>query len=189
MMTPEQEDNHSLITTESNGLGLVRRMDQRLELVSRLINEIQEIDSLELSEEWCEPNVIEVKLEKNKVFWGAVKIFGDECVIKSQKDGIVSIMLHLSVVTAKKNLNSAEKIIFRKWAKLPNCNCAESLYSEFSFSFVKWLSIPNSFFDQSKSLSMMQGWLNESGDVSWETNEFNDLSDNIFEKVFKSLPM
>jgi hypothetical protein len=190
MMTPEQ-NNHGLITTGSSAL--VRKMDQRLDLVSRLIQEIkekkEENEILESSEEWIEPDEIVVELEKNGVLWGTVEKIGGKTLIRNQKDGFVSCMLHIVAVAALDNLNNSEKRIFNKWAGLPNHRWDQLHYSEFSFSFVKWLSVPNPWLHQSQALSKTQRWLAESDDVSWETNEFSDAITDIFKELSKEIPI
>ncbi len=147
-----------------------------------------EIQKFEQTKQLHEPESMEVRIENNGVYWGLVEIYDGKTSVKSLRTGIVSLMLHLSVVAAKQNLNQTEKMDFSKWAALPNYEWNQLHYSEFAFAFVKWLSIPNVSFAESESLSKMQTWLDESCEVSWETREFSEAITNIFVNLFKKLP-
>jgi hypothetical protein len=188
-MTPEP--NNNLITTETDSL--IQIMDQRLDLLSRVLKESEEKNQenafLESFKEWSEPIVREIRLTKNGFCWGILEICNDNTVtIKSQKDGFPSAILHITAAAAFTHLDKSDKKIFNLWAGLPEYEWNELHYSEFAFSFLRWLSIPNSFFDNSEKLSKTQKWLNESGDLTWETNEFNDAVTDVFVRMFKEMP-
>jgi hypothetical protein len=184
------EPNNNLINTETDSL--IQIMDQRLDLLSRVLEEFeeknQENEFLESFKDWSEPNVREIRLIKDGICWGIVDTSSYQLTFKSQKDGFPSVILHLTAVAAFLNLDKANKRIFNVWAGLPEYEWNEFHYSEFSFSFIRWLSLPNSFFDNSETLSKSQKWLAESGDVTWETNEFNDAITEVFVKFFKKIP-
>lgn len=152
---------------------------------SNISSDVKTVDSIQQSNE---PSSMEIKLEKDGIYWGSVEISGEKSIIHSSRTGVASGLLHLSVVLARQNLNNYEKLEFCKWAELPDCGWTQLHYSAFAFAFVRWLAIPNVEFSKFEALSNIQKWLAASGEATWETREFSEVISNVFMKIFKNLP-
>jgi hypothetical protein len=138
-----------------------------------------------------EPDSIEVRLERDGVFWGIVSIHGGKATIKNanQKHGFVSSMLHMAVAAARMNLTLDDKLAFCRWAVLPIHEWSGLHYSTFAFAFTKWLSIPNPVISRSEMLSKVQKLINESFEVSWNLKEFDEEVEAVFANLFTNFPV
>lgn len=148
-------------------------------------------DLTESNEILVEPDSVEVRLERDGVFWGIVSIHGGKATIKNanQKHGFVSSMLLMTVAAARMNLTLDDKLAFCRWAVLPIHEWSALHYSTFAFAFTKWLSIPNPVISRSEMLSKVQKLINESFEVSWNLKEFDKEVEAVFTNLFTNFPV
>ena len=148
-------------------------------------------DLTESNEILVEPDSVEVRLERDGVFWGIVSIHGGKATIKNanQKHGFVSSILHMAVAAANTNLTLDDKLAFCRWAVLPIHEWSGLHYSSFAFAFIKWLSIPNPVISRSEMLSKVQKLINESFEVSWNLGEFDEDVEAVFANLFTNFPV
>ena len=123
----------------------------------------------------------------NGKFWGSVKFSGDECLwIAKPGDGggLYATMLFVALTSARKKLSPDDRDQFSRWAGLPRGSWTEKHYSEFAFSCVKWLSIPDAEIEYNENLKRVKEWLAQSGECSSLNRDFSSAMRAIFSRVF-----